>query len=80
MSATANTEKTRERVGKNAGEWTRRIETSKEEIPGSKRGMHGYTLTHPRPLSSGFSTDALLHTASAVPHCWDRGGVPGTQK
>ena len=31
-------------VGKNAGEWTRRLEISKEEIHGSKRGMYGYVL------------------------------------
>ena len=32
--------------GKNAGEWAGRVEMSKEEIPGSKRSMHGYVLTH----------------------------------
>ena len=31
----------RERFGKNAGEWTRRVKISKEEIPGSKRSMYG---------------------------------------
>ena len=41
--ATANTGKTRVRFGKNAGEWTERVEISKEEIPGSKRNMYGYT-------------------------------------
>ena len=30
---------------KNAGEWTGRVEISKEEIPGSKRSMYGYILT-----------------------------------
>ena len=30
--------------GKNAGEWTGSVETSKKEIPGSKRGMYGYIL------------------------------------
>ena len=30
---------------KNAGEWTGRVETSKEELPGSKRSMYGYILT-----------------------------------
>ena len=30
---------------KNAGEWTRRVEISKEEIPGSKRSMYGYIYT-----------------------------------
>ena len=34
--------------GKNAGEWTARVEISKEEIPGSKRSMHGYILTYSR--------------------------------
>ena len=46
--ATANTGKTRERFWKNAGEWTRRVEICKEEIPGSKRSMYGYILTHSR--------------------------------
>ena len=31
--------------GKNAGEWTRRVEISKEEIPGSNRSMHDYVWT-----------------------------------
>ena len=48
MLATANTGKTRERFGKNADEWTVRVEISKEEIPGSKRSMHGYILTYSR--------------------------------
>ena len=39
-------EKLRRGFGKNAGEWTGRVEISKEEIPGSKCGMHGYTLTY----------------------------------
>ena len=34
--------------GKNAGEWTGRVEIGKEEIPGSKRSMHGYMLTYSR--------------------------------
>ena len=32
-------------LGKNASEWTGRVEISKEEIPGSKRSMYGYILT-----------------------------------
>ena len=28
--------------GKNAGEWTRRVEIIEEELPGSRRNMHGY--------------------------------------
>ena len=43
MLATANTGKIGRGFGKNAGEWTRSVEISKEEIPGSKRSMHGYT-------------------------------------
>ena len=47
--ATANTgEIGRGFAKKNAGEWTRRIEISKEEIPGSKRSMYGYILTYSR--------------------------------
>ena len=47
MLATANTgKKIRKSLGKNAGEWTRRVKTSKEEIPGSKRSMYGYILTY----------------------------------
>ena len=46
--AAANTGKTWERFWKNAGEWTGRVEISKEEIPGSKRSMHGNMLTYSR--------------------------------
>ena len=72
--ATSNTGKTRERFWKNAGVWTRGVEISKKEIPGSMRSMHGYILTCSRlkrggPLSSGFSTDGSLIHASAVPDC-----------
>ena len=31
---------------KNAGEWTGRVEISKEEISGSKRSMHGNILRY----------------------------------
>ena len=48
MLATANTGKTRERFETNEGEWTGRVEISEEEIPGSKRSMHGYILTYSR--------------------------------
>ena len=34
--------------GKNAGEWTGRVEISKEEVPGSKCSMYGYILTYSR--------------------------------
>ena len=33
---------------KNAGEWTGRVDISKEEIPDSKRIMYGYILTYSR--------------------------------
>ena len=46
--ATANTGKIGRDLEKNAGEWTRSVEISKEEIPGSKRSMHGYILTYSR--------------------------------
>ena len=47
--ATANTgKKNRRGFGKNAGEWTGRVQISKEEIPGSKRSMYGYMLTYSR--------------------------------
>ena len=46
--ATANTGENRGGFGKNAGEWTGRVEISKEEIPGSKRSMYGYILTYSR--------------------------------
>ena len=34
--------------GKDAGEWTRRVKISKEEIPGSRCSMYGYILTYSR--------------------------------
>ena len=46
--ATANMGKIGRGFGKNAGEWTGRVEISKEEIPGSKRSMYGYILTYSR--------------------------------
>ena len=48
MLATANTGEIGRGFGKNAGEWTRRVEINKEEIPGSKRSMHGNILTYSR--------------------------------
>ena len=42
--ATADTGKIGKGFGKNAGEWTGRVEISKEEIRGSKRSMYGYML------------------------------------
>ena len=59
--------------GKNAGEWTGRVEISKEEIPGSKRNTHGYTdllqALKGERLSSVFSPDWTLISASAASHC-----------
>ena len=46
--ATANTGEIGRGFGKSAGEWTGRVEISKEEIPSSKRSMYGYILTHSR--------------------------------
>ena len=46
--ATANTGKIGRGFGKNAGEWTGRVEISREEIPGSKRSMYGSKLTYSR--------------------------------
>ena len=46
--ATANKGKVGRGFGKNAGEWTGRVEISQEEIPGSKRSMYGYILTYSR--------------------------------
>ena len=46
--ATANTGKIGRGFGKNAGEWTGRVEISEEEIPGSKRSMYDYILTFSR--------------------------------
>ena len=37
--------------GKNAGEWTGRVEISEEELPGSKRSMYGDILTYSRLYS-----------------------------
>ena len=48
---------------KNAGEWTGRVEINKEEIQALKG----------EPLSSKFSSDGTLISASAAPHC---GAVP----
>ena len=46
--ATANSEESGRGFGKNAGEWTGRVEISKEEIPCSKLSMYGYILTYSR--------------------------------
>ena len=44
--ATADTGKIGKGFGKNAGEWTGRVEISKEKIPGSKRSTYGHILTY----------------------------------
>ena len=46
VSATANIGETGRGFVKNEGEWTGRVEISKEEIPGSKHSMYGYILTY----------------------------------
>ena len=65
MLATANTGEIR-----NAGEWTGRVEIRKEEIPGIKHSMYGLLqASKGERLSSVFSPDGTLISASAVPHC-----------
>ena len=60
---------------KNTGGWTRRVEISKAEISGSRHSMHGgnadlLQALKGEPLSSEYSTtDGILISASAVPHC-----------
>ena len=44
--ATADTGKIGRGFGKNAGEWTERVEISKEEIPGSKHSKYSYVLIY----------------------------------
>ena len=46
--ATANTGEIGRGFGKNAGEWTGRVEITKEDILGSKCSMYGYILTYSR--------------------------------
>ena len=46
--ATAKTGEIGRGFGKYAGEWTRRVEISKEEIPGSKHCRYGYILIYSR--------------------------------
>ena len=48
VSHSQHRKKSGEVLEKNAGEWTGRVEISKEEIPGSKRSMYGYILTYSR--------------------------------
>ena len=58
--------------GKNEGEWTGKVEISKEEITGGMRSIQGYNLINAllhalkgELLSSGFSTDRSLISVSA---------------
>ena len=72
MLATANTGEIGRGFGKSAGEWTRRVEISKEEIPGSKRGMYGYILTYSKLPNAGLlpshfgGIQGCLHCVSIV--------------
>ena len=55
---------------KNADEWTRRLDISKEDIPGSKRSMLDRLQDlKGEPLSYVFSSDGTLISASAALHC-----------
>ena len=44
--AAANIRKSWDSFGKNAGEWTGRVQIGEEEIPDNKRIMHGNILTY----------------------------------
>ena len=48
FSQSQHTKKIGRGFGKNAGEWTGRVEISKEENLGSKRSMYGDILTYSR--------------------------------
>ena len=48
FSHSQHRKKSGEVLQKNAGEWTGRVEISKEEIPGSKRSMYCNILTYSR--------------------------------
>ena len=52
--------------GKNAGEWTGKVEISRDEILGSRRSMHGNIRTCSRFERENL--DESLISASAVPH------------
>ena len=71
--ATSNTGKLRRGLEKNTGEWTGRVETSKEEIPSSKHRMYGCSLSYSRlereNASSVFSPEDTLISVSTAPHC-----------
>ena len=71
MLDTSNTGEIRRGFGKNAGDWTVRVEVSKEEIPGSKYRLYTDLLQALKGerLSSVFSPDGTLISASAAPQC-----------
>ena len=73
MLAKANRGRIGSDFGKNAGEWTGKVEISKKEIPCSKRSMHAWLYADlalkGEPLSSVFSPEGTLISASAAPHC-----------
>ena len=48
ISHSQHMKKLGEVLEKDEGEWTKMVEISKEEIPGSKRSMYGYILTYSR--------------------------------
>ena len=54
MLATVNTGKNWERFGKNAGEWTGRVEIRKEEIPGGNNNNNKTNKTN-QPLHSQYT-------------------------
>ena len=65
---------------KNAGEWTGRVEISKEEIPGSKCNVYGYTHWPTPGFKRRISKLCVpnrwdLISASAAPHCRSHTGI-----
>ena len=56
------------RLRKNKGEWTGKVEVSEEEIPGSRRGMHGYILTYSGRYRENLRAGSRI-LSPAVPHC-----------
>ena len=77
MLATANTREIGRGFGKMQVNGPEGWKLSKEEIPGSKRGMYGYNTDllqalKGERLNSVFSPDGTLISASAAPHC---GGI-----
>ena len=72
MLTTANTGKIGRGFEKNAGEWTGRVEISKEQISGNKRSIYGYILTYSVfkgiKFISVFPPDGTLISVSAALH------------